>query len=343
MTELAFPLLGTLVVFLVAVPAMTLVSKAILVHRRKRARRLPCFGSNAIWLLMIAPVIAPVVWFISAALHQSEPGGAAAACLNEHLGGEACQDALALALGLTLLVVYIVARRTHIEIVRRGVAPKTYADLSETTQRLARLCAAHPRLRNLRVSVNAHLPQAICTFGLLRPRIEVSTKLLGALDDDALTAALLHEAAHVRAFDPLRYFILSVCQSLNPLARMLGTEWQGWRLAREAACDEEAVRRGGEPLSLAEAILTAARYTSGPMPCSAASLGDGGVGSIQLRVELLLGYAEGGQARIRTEVPLLGLATVLAVVAALPHVLGSGPLDSIHLGIETTLVLIGVS
>jgi Zn-dependent protease with chaperone function len=343
MNELAFPLLGTLGVFLLAVPAVTLVSKGALFRRRKSTGHLPNFGTNGTWLLAVAPVIASVVWFISAALHQSEPGGAVEACMNHHLGSDVCQDALAFAMGLTLLVLYFAAIRIRSELTRRVLTQQPDMELGGYTARIERVCASNRSLHKLCFTVLARSTVPICTIGIFKPRIEVTAELLDALDDHALIGALLHEAAHVRAYDPLRLFILSLCQSLNPAAFLLRPEADRWRLAREAACDEEAVMSGGDPLSLAQAIVTAARCATGPAPVHAVPLGGRGMDNIQLRVGLLLRQADGCRAADRSEVPLLGLAILLSLVAALPHVLGSGPLDTMHIGIETALVVLGIS
>ena len=183
----------------------------------------------------------------------------------------------------------------------------------------------------------------MCTRGLLRPRIEVSTKVLETLDDEALTSALLHEAAHARAVDPLRYFLAAVCLSLNPLAGLLRTELSRWRFAREAACDEEAIHRGAPPLALARAIVTVARSGSARVPSGVAALAGGGTDALRIRVGLILEYAEGRPARRRWDAPFTVLAVALVAVALLPHTLGTAPLDRLHLGIELALHALGLS
>ncbi len=174
-------------------------------------------------------------------------------------------------------------------------------------------------------------------------KVLIIIEFLDALDDGALTGARLHEAAHVRSLDPFRLFMLSLCQSLNPAAFLLRPEAQRWRLAREAACDEQAVQSGGDPLCLAQAIVTAARLTLGPVPTQLAPLGGRGLENIQLRVALLLRHDGSARRVTRTEVPLMGLMMLLSLAALVPHVLGSGPLDTIHIGIETALAILGFS
>ena len=342
MKELAFPMLGTLIVFLLVVPAMTLLTRIVLAHQRRATSRLTCLGSGSVWLAFVVPVVAPIVWCISAAIHQSEPGGAVAACLNRHLGSEACQDALAFATGLACFVAYVAFRRTQREMFRRRRAPGRPLRDGVQQMRLVRLCASSPSLGKLRVSVLDQGVTPICTVGLLRPRVEITRRFVDSLDDEELTGALLHEAAHVRSFDPLRLFVLSFCQALNPASSLLHREYLAWRLGREAACDEAAVTEGGDPLAIAQAIVAAARSTHGVAPVNAFGLGSREVENIQLRVQLLLGRSGPGRIPPAQERPLFALAALLAMAAAMPHAFGSGPLDSLHIGIETAVVVFGI-
>ncbi len=341
MNALAFPLLGALVVFLLAVPAATVLAKAVLVLRRRSTRHLPRFGSTATWLVIIAPVIAPVLWFISAAVHQSEPGGAIAACLFDHFDAFDCRDELVFALCLTLLLLVAGGRRLRHELAAPGAAGGPVGPSSAQARRVREACAARSALGALRVEVVTGALHPICTTGLVRPRVVVAVELVDSLDDEALVAALLHENAHAHALDPLRYFLAAVCLSLNPLAPLLRPELRRWRLAREASCDAEAVHAGGEPLSLAQAIVTAARPGRRPGAWTAA-LGDGDAEAIRLRIGLLIGYADERAVHGKREAPFVALTGTLTFVAMLPHAVGSGPLDILHLEIERALVLLGL-
>lgn len=341
----AFPLLGALVVFLLAVPLATLAAKLLLVLRRARTQHLPLHGSTTTWLLLVTPVLAPVPWFASAALHQSEPGPAIAACLYDHLGATPCHDALLLAGGLAATLLAAFTRRVHHELPAGAPAPARDPATSTAARRLDVLTVRHPRLRELRVVLVDGPAAPLCTRGLLRPRVEISAHLVHRLDDDALTAALLHEAAHDRARDPLRFFLAAVCLSLNPLAALLRAELARWRLAREAACDRAAVRDGADPLALAHAIVATAAPAP-PTPATVAALRGDGASGVRLRVSLLLAYAKRpptpakGPAALEAPIALLG--ATLAVLVTLPHAIGTGPLDLLHLGIERALAPFGL-
>jgi beta-lactamase regulating signal transducer with metallopeptidase domain len=185
--------------------------------------------------------------------------------------------------------------------------------------------------------------EALRTVGVFRPVIEINTEILADLDDRALLGALLHEAEHLRAYDPLRYLLGSVCLSLNPLARLLRTELGRWVLAREVACDRAAVQSGAEPLSLAAAILVAARPNRPARPCAAVCLAGGDVRFVRLRIGLLLAYDSARHLLEGRKLPLLnGAAIVLVATVLLPHAFDAWPLDGLHPGIESVLMSLGI-
>lgn len=69
-------------------------------------------------------------------------------------------------------------------------------------KRVVRL-AEHLRLANRVDVVRSEQPYAYC-YGLLRPRICLSTGLVHLLDDEELEAVLLHERYHLQNYDPLK-------------------------------------------------------------------------------------------------------------------------------------------
>ena len=83
MTELSFALAASCVLFGVAVPLTTVATKLLLSWRRRRTPEITSYGSTRGYLYVTAPVLLPCVWMLSAALHQSEPGGALGACRDE--------------------------------------------------------------------------------------------------------------------------------------------------------------------------------------------------------------------------------------------------------------------
>lgn len=102
-------------------------------------------------------------------------------------------------------------------------------------------------------------PQVAGTVGVWRTRTVISDTLVAALDEDALSAAKAHEAAHMRHRDPLRVWLAQLVTDLQwPWPAAQG-RLERWRHALELARDEEARSWGVDGADLAAAILIAAR------------------------------------------------------------------------------------
>jgi Zn-dependent protease with chaperone function len=294
------------------------------------------FGSLGVFLLLLAPGLGAMAWFVSAAFHLSEPGSLDAVCSLDHAGLSVCVDALFFA---TFLLGVFVTALTHrwwrsLGTVARSPTPMLPPD-DPASVRLRAVAAEHPDLRRLigRLWAVRESAQPIFTRGLLWPRIFVSRALIEGLDREGLSAALLHEAEHVAARDPLRYLLASVSLALNPCGFLLRKELRRWRAAREALCDEGAVHRQADPLALAGAILMAVRLSS---PSRSVVMGLGGAegGLLRLRVHRLLSYTSGLPTPAATFL-LKVMATVLVVgLVAMPHVLDAWPLDVLHRALE---------
>lgn len=329
MSEVVFALATVVVLFAVAIPITTLVAKGLLAARRRSAPEITAYGSSRGYLYVTAPVILPCLWVVSAALHQSEPGGALGACLDNHIWGPVCIGALALAATISLFGVVAAATVP-------GVAVTGAADSPEARRqrlRIDRVATTDPLLRRWASRFDVVEGQATpaCVRGLLRPRVELSSDYLVGIDDEMLRAVLLHEMEHVACGDPLRGLLAEVAMRLNPLSFLLRTEFARWRLAREVACDRHAIRLGADRAALAQALVTGARYdrTSAASPALHSVERD----ALELRVRLLLDEA-GPACGCGSRRGVLGALTVVAVVAAAPHVVGSEPLDSFHRAVD---------
>lgn len=125
------------------------------------------------------------------------------------------------------------------------------ASTTSPSSRLARLTdplGLSPHIVVLRTD----MPLAFC-FGLLRPRICLSTGLMEALADLELQAVLLHEDHHRRHYDPLRTLlvdVISLTLFFLPITRELRNMFI---LSAELEADRYAARRLGRP-SLAGAL-----------------------------------------------------------------------------------------
>lgn len=342
MSELVSAAMGAGLVIGIAVPLFTLLAKAILIARWRRDPDPRHHGALPSFILLVAPSLGAVVWFVSAALHLSEPGGSDGACALDHAGATACVDALLFASFLTALAVSALTRGWRRHASRASASGTPVVVGAAHFERLARICVGHPRLRRLRHRIFAARGEVhpLCTRGLAGPRIEIATHFMDRLDDRALVAALLHEAEHHAARDPLRYLIASASIALNPCGFLLRSDLRRWRSAREAVCDEWAVRRAADPLSLAEAIVVAARPRRALRPFAVALDGPRH-GLLQLRVQRLLDYAHTPPAP-PTRAPFwLGLAAAVGVLL-LPHLLGAWPLDVAHTALERALAELGL-
>lgn len=128
------------------------------------------------------------------------------------------------------------------------------------------------------------VPLAFC-YGLLRPRICVSTGLAEALTDRELKAVLLHEDHHRRHHDPLRglfaeswaamFFFLPVAAELRDL----------FLTTTELEADRRAARMMGRP-ALAGALH---KIISHPQAVRLAVPGIAGLSATEARIAELLG------------------------------------------------------
>ncbi|MBW7957167.1 MAG: M56 family metallopeptidase [Deltaproteobacteria bacterium] len=101
--------------------------------------------------------------------------------------------------------------------------------------------------------------RAAFTYGLLKPRVYISTGLLNILSSEEAKAVLLHEINHKKRRDPLRFLALGFLKDAFfyiPAARQLASYS---RLKREEEADDAAARSSYGPITLASAILKVAR------------------------------------------------------------------------------------
>lgn len=342
MNELLPPALSVLVLYAIVVPAITLVGKGILIVRRRRLLEPAHFGSTWMYLLLVSLVLGPASWFVSAVAHLSEPDRSTLACALGHIERDVGRNALALLMVAMVAIAVAVMRRAGRD-ERKKVTGASVSDLHPQALRLQELRHSTAYLANIRGQIRAvsGSDTQICTVGILRPRIEVNIEFMEQLDDGALVGALLHEAEHLRTYDPLRYLVAAVCLGLNPAAFLLRPEITRWRQARELLCDRFAVRAGADPLSLAEALVVAARPRPDAMRPFAAHLGCGSVSWLQYRINRLFGYAT------RPPTPdAQGVSYPLLLVIALvplisPHIVDAWPLARLHYSLEQFIAWMG--
>lgn len=335
MTEIAFPVLGALLFFAVVLPCAALVAKLALVVMERRHSRGPLHGLRARYVTLTGSSLLPIAWFLSAGMHQAESGRSVVACLFDHDAAAACFESALFAgtLGLALLIGIASRLRGHTPHAAsrsaRALALRARLDALVATQRLdARIVS------NLRITARDGF--ALATAGVLEPIVVVGEAFCTHLDDDALVAAIAHEAEHVKTRDPLRYLLLDVALAMNPFGRfLLAPHAASWLGAREAHCDREAVVHGASPLALAHALVRAARPGRG----EAVALGARDTAMLSLRVGLLIAFAEARPERCchRRDSVLSIALLLLAFATLLPHHTGTALLDTLHSGAEHAL------
>lgn len=350
MAELAFPAVATLALVLVAIPLATLASKMVLVAMRyaaAHARRgsvapgLREAGSTLRYLLLVAPVTVPVVWLVSAAIHHAEEEEAALACLFDHVSEGVCSEPLMIAGVVALALAASFSWRRYVATRAVALARPAHDPIAEA--RVARARAGHPRLASIFDRVRLVEGDEIRTVGLVGARIELGVSVARALDEEALVGALLHEDEHVRGLDPLRFVLASVGQSLNPFAFLLADELVRWRAGREAACDAAAVHRGADPCGLAAALVAVARPPASAGAASAHLGRGGGMMLLRLRVALLMDYVQTPpRCHCARTAPKLA-ASLVVLLAALPHFCGERVLVDLHRGAERAAVAAFIS
>lgn len=314
MTSLVLAVLWIAFVILILIPMSTIVARAILsLGRRRRSRET---GTNFEYFLILLPTLAPIVWFLSETLHQAEsflvgPAGTIDFCYDLVIA-----SSILLITFATLAVRYILTEHQR---------PGHLIPLA--TQRLQALCTNNPALVEMapRIVAIQGGEHDCATRGLFVPRIEIDAVFAASLRDDGLVAVLLHEVEHLRKRDPLKNLLGRVCLTMNPLGRWLVPDWQRWRAGRELRCDAAALSAYADPLSLAEALLLAARPLRPTMV--AAPLTGESQGMLTLRVERLLEPVVGPpESSYGTAIPMM----VFLLELILPHTLSSAPIQQIH-------------
>lgn len=180
----------------------------------------------------------------------------------------------------------------------------------ERAAQLARSLGLQRAVRVLR-STEIDVPLAA---GLLRPVILLPLSALSALPVAQLEAILLHELAHVRRLDYLVNLLQLAVEAL--LFHHPATHWisRQIRVEREYCCDDEVVRRSGDPLAYARALerLEGLRH---PTTLALAA----NEGALMLRIRRLLTPSPAPRGRQSLAMTVGLIATVTVLTLALHH------------------------
>jgi Zn-dependent protease with chaperone function len=154
------------------------------------------------------------------------------------------------------------------------------------------------------------LPNPAFTAGMLQPRIYISQTLASYLAGAELAAVVAHEGAHVARRDPLRLTMLRGLACMLfwlPALRRLADD-----VGDQAELLADDVAAGDKPLVLASAILSVARWSSGPTH-SGAAVGFARADLLEQRVRRLAGEATPVRSHV-TRRSLLAAAMALAIL-----------------------------
>lgn len=95
--------------------------------------------------------------------------------------------------------------------------------------------------------------------GLFRPSVVIDDSFREQLTHDELRAVILHEEAHARHFDPARIWAARIATDLQWPFAAAEARYTAWANALELERDRNACDEGADSLSLASALVKAAR------------------------------------------------------------------------------------
>ncbi|MFC3803292.1 M56 family metallopeptidase [Cohnella sp. GCM10012308] len=152
------------------------------------------------------------------------------------------------------------------------------------------------------------------TVGFVRPRIVLSTGLLGMLSPAEIAAVVAHERHHLRRRDPLALFALSLSRTALWYVPLLGWAEDKYKTAIEVLADRHAIASSsGGARELGSALLKLLRQGgAAEMPAASASFADA---SVNVRIRLLLDPQYKPSWRPPLSATLLSFAVLVLMVA----------------------------
>ncbi len=163
----------------------------------------------------------------------------------------------------------------------------------------------------------------LAAAGISKPRVVVSAGALLALDDDELAAGLDHERGHIERHHRFVLLYAELCRALGRFVPGTAVAARELAFQLERDADAWAVGHRNDRYALASAICKAAvsRHDS---PAITAL----GGGQVRARVDELVAEPSllvGWRAHLLNIGAVLGVAMLLALVAAVPATLAAGP------------------
>ena len=168
--------------------------------------------------------------------------------------------------------------------------------------------------RQVRVYLST-LVHAPMTLGYLKPIILLPVAAMNQLSLPQVEAVLLHELSHIRRYDYLVNFIVSLVQTLfyfNPFVKKL---MQAVEAERENCCDELVLQFGYDKISYAASLLTLQKISS---KCQELTIAATGKSSLLTRIEKITGMEQKNGFRFRQ---MAGVLAALFCIVAFNSVL----------------------
>lgn len=114
-------------------------------------------------------------------------------------------------------------------------------------------------------------PQAFC-FGVLDPKIYISTGLLAMMNDKELEVILRHEQYHLNHKDSLVFLLATIVESLFPFFPVISDFLRVYKTDREVQADAMAIKESGDKDSLTEVLRKLLRYEPTVRPAFVAGI-----------------------------------------------------------------------
>lgn len=112
----------------------------------------------------------------------------------------------------------------------------------------------HFHLEHQLIVISGAEPVALA-FGMFRRRIVLSTGLIDMLDEQELTAVLYHEYYHLRHYDPLKTFLLTLSVSILGYVPILKNILSNYKVVREILADNYAIKQSGSAVGIGGALI----------------------------------------------------------------------------------------
>lgn len=254
--------------------------------------------------------------------------GMARWCLVLLTGSPEVDEALLLAPAALLLLAALLGVGSLVRqwrATRRLIQAQAAGRLRHAPPRLARLSRRLGLSRRVDVIRSPH-PYSFC-YGWLRPRVCVSTGLIGLVSEVELEAVLLHERHHLQRHDPLRILLARALGRAFFFVPLIPELSHLYLVAAELAADRAVIASQGQGQALAAVLyklLTASnRESRGAAVASVSSMTDA-------RIEHLLHPQTTGRLRCSPSAVAISSGVVFAVIALLFAAAVLGAASHVH-------------